>query len=342
MQRHEELGPRDTRAGLRPHRHDLVADARHPAQRRSDAAAAVRRREVVARQGRGREAEGGRGRRGARVAAVRARYHDDGDTEDDHGQDRDRHLDPPAPELEPGSGTPGTTGVWRAEAAASAAARPTRRWPPSDPAAPGARCRPASARGRLTRAGLAGEGDGAGPGRSAAGHRIRIRAWRAGRHRATPASARTAAGSPSGCTGNAAARHPRDPSFLADPGGPVGPGPGRAGSAGVPGVAGSAAPRTRTRGRSRSRDHGLLDRRRPDQGRPELAAWGRWAARCAWDRWRPRPGDGAGGWHAEAGGRGGREGSRAPSASGWPVGSLVTCALPSSGHPRRKAQKTGG
>ena len=100
-----------------------------------------------------------------------------------------------------------------------------------------------------------------------------------------PASARTVAGSPSGCTGNAAARHPPGPGFLADPGGPVGPGPGWAGSAGVPGAAGSAAPRTRTRGRSRSRDHGLLDRRRPDLGRPELAAWGRWR-HAAWGRWQ--------------------------------------------------------
>ena len=51
--------------------------------------------------------------------------------------------------------------------------------------------------------------------------------------------------------------------------------------------------------------------------------------------------DGAGGGARRPGARGTREGSRAPSASGWPVGSLVTCALPSSGRPRRKCRKRG-
>ena len=41
-------------------------------------------------------------------------------------------------------------------------------------------------------------------------------------------------------------------------------------------------------------------------------------------------------------GRGGREGPRAPSASGWPVGSLVTCALPSSGCPQREKRRKRG
>ena len=107
VERHEELGSRDERAGLRAHRDDLVADARHPAERLADAAAAGRWHEVVAGQGRRREAEGGRGRRGARIAAVRVRYHDHGDTEDDHREDRDRHPDPPAPELQAGQEFPG-------------------------------------------------------------------------------------------------------------------------------------------------------------------------------------------------------------------------------------------
>ena len=112
----------------------------------------------------------------------------------------------------------------------------------------------------------------------------------------------------------------------------------------VPDLAGSAAPRTRIRGRSRSRDRCRLDQGRPDQGRPE-SGMGRGGTReRAGADTRVGAGGGTGdgaGAGAQGRGRGGREGPRAPSASGWPVGSLVTCALPSSGCPRGKVQKAG-
>ena len=102
-----ELSPGNAAAGLRSHRHDLVAGAGHPAERLGDAATAGPGGEVGPGQRRGRVAERGRGRGRAGVAAVRARDHHDGHAEDDHGQDRYRHPHPPAAELEPGQELPG-------------------------------------------------------------------------------------------------------------------------------------------------------------------------------------------------------------------------------------------
>jgi hypothetical protein len=122
-----------------------------------------------------------------------------------------------------------------------------------------------------------------------------------------PAARRAAAGRlPSGCTGNAAAppgtAGPRA-AARAGPGlaGWARAGPGLAGCAWVWAVriravrirAGSAVPRTRILGWSRSRDHA-----RPNPGRPGFAGWGRcWPARVegagdARDPGRRQPRDG--------------------------------------------------
>ena len=101
---HEELGARDPRALLRAHGHDLGAVAGHLAERLADAPAVVRRAEVGAGQGGGREPEGGRRRgRAGGAAAVRAGDDHHGDAEHHHGHDRDDHPRPHPAEMERGT-----------------------------------------------------------------------------------------------------------------------------------------------------------------------------------------------------------------------------------------------
>ena len=319
----------------------------------------------------------GRGRRGARVAAVRARYHDDGDTEHDHGEDRDRHPGPPAAELEPGSEflrptAFGGLGQQRAQQPGPlGAGRPQIR---PRPAAPDAGRRALARAGRPER-GLPWRGPPdagrARAGRARAGRARGCRGWRrpgvlrrvvefeSGHAELVvvgPRLRRVADSGwpsrtrgrlpPSGGSGNAAARRPQDrvpapgragsawppawpgvPPLELEPGGgpaPAGITASWIGQAGTPGMAAGMA--ARGMGPAAARGKGPVAR----------AGWGRWRRAGRGRGWRA---GGPGGGSAGRRTRGGRAGGRR--ASGLPVGSLVTCALPSSGCPRRKVQETG-